>query len=189
MMNKKGVSPVVATVLLILITIAGISIIAGVLIPFISNNLESSTACIEYQNYYEFSNEFSFNCYKEYPAGGAGTQAYVAQKGHAITLRAGSDGEVSEGIKGFEMIFLKTGSSKKFVITNKTVVASVPGAQVLEGVSETFEIPKSGEIMTYVVNDSSLYAGVEVYPVLDSGKVCDLSDSITLHLCPEGTNI
>jgi flagellin-like protein len=178
--NRRGVSPVVATVLLILITIAGISIIAGVLIPFISNNLETSTACIEYRNYYEFSSDFSFNCYKEYST--------PAANGHAITLRAGSDSEVGEGIKGFEMIFLKEGSSKKIVVLNGSQVSALAGVQMLGGGS-IFEIPQPGEIRTYIINDSSLYTGVEVYPVLVSEKVCDLSDSVILHLCPDGTNI
>ena len=176
--NKRGVSPVVATVLLILITIAGISIIAGVLIPFISNSLETSTACIEYRNYYTFSSEFSFNCYKEYST--------PAQIGHALTLRAGSDSEVGEGIKGFEIIFLKEGSSKKVTILNGSNVLS--NVQMLGGGGK-FEVPHPGEIRTYIINDSLLYSGVEVYPILESEKVCDLSDSIILHLCPDGTNV
>tara|TARA_Y100000310_G_scaffold339746_1_gene433418 strand:- start:621 stop:1154 length:534 start_codon:yes stop_codon:yes gene_type:complete len=176
-MDKRGVSPVVATVLLILLTIAGISIIAGVLIPFVSNSLETSTACIEYRNYYTFSNEFSFNCYKEYST--------PAANGHAITLRAGSDSEVGEGIKGFELIFLKEGSSKKVTILNRS---DVPGGVQMLGGGDKFEVPQPGEIRTYIVNDSSLYTGIEVYPILASEKVCDLSDSVILHLCPDGTN-
>jgi len=47
MNNKKGISAIVATVLIILITVAAITIIWAAIIPMISNQLESGTVCLD----------------------------------------------------------------------------------------------------------------------------------------------
>jgi len=44
-MNKKAISTLVATVLLVLITIAAVGIIWGAIMPIIRSNLETSQAC------------------------------------------------------------------------------------------------------------------------------------------------
>jgi flagellin-like protein len=44
---KKGISAVVATVLIILITVAAVAIIWGAIIPMITNQLEGGTACLD----------------------------------------------------------------------------------------------------------------------------------------------
>jgi len=45
--SKKGVSAIVATSLIILITVAAISIVWTIILPMIRNNLQSSQACME----------------------------------------------------------------------------------------------------------------------------------------------
>jgi len=47
MNNKKGISAIVATVLIILITVAAVTIIWAAIIPMINNQLEESQACLE----------------------------------------------------------------------------------------------------------------------------------------------
>ncbi|MFH1521798.1 MAG: LamG domain-containing protein [archaeon] len=47
MQNKRGISAVVATVLIILITVAAVAIIWAAIIPMIKTNLELGTACLE----------------------------------------------------------------------------------------------------------------------------------------------
>jgi len=44
--NKKGVSAIVATVLIILITVAAVTIIWAAIIPLVSNQLDESEACL-----------------------------------------------------------------------------------------------------------------------------------------------
>lgn len=46
-MNKKGVSAIVATVLLVLITIAAVGIIWGAVMPMIKGNIEKSQRCYD----------------------------------------------------------------------------------------------------------------------------------------------
>jgi len=46
-MNKKAISAIVATVLIILITVAAVTIIWSVILPMISGNLEKGQICLE----------------------------------------------------------------------------------------------------------------------------------------------
>lgn len=57
MQNKKAVSDVVATVLLILVTIAAIALIAAVIIPFVQDNLQNQN---EELDCFDVSSEVSF---------------------------------------------------------------------------------------------------------------------------------
>ena len=47
MLNKKGISAIVATVLIILITVAAVTIVWAAVIPMIRTNLEMGTACLD----------------------------------------------------------------------------------------------------------------------------------------------
>ena len=61
--KKKGISEVVATMLLVLLAVLGVTIIAGFVVPYIKDNL-SSTGCFKARDYYKFDNSFGFNCYE-----------------------------------------------------------------------------------------------------------------------------
>ena len=45
--GKRGLSEVIATILIILITIVSIGILAAVVIPYVRNNLDEGTSCID----------------------------------------------------------------------------------------------------------------------------------------------
>ena len=47
MNNKRGISAIVATVLIILITVAAVTIIWAAIIPLVSNQLEKGSACLD----------------------------------------------------------------------------------------------------------------------------------------------
>jgi len=47
MNNKKGISAIVATVLIILITVAAVTIIWAAIIPMVSDNLDKGKACLD----------------------------------------------------------------------------------------------------------------------------------------------
>ena len=49
-MNKRGISTVVATVLIVLITVAAVTILWAAIAPLIDQNLSSGTACLQIQN-------------------------------------------------------------------------------------------------------------------------------------------
>jgi|SRR3989344_2933953 len=60
MAGKKGVSTLIATILLVLITVVSIIIISAVLIPFVNKNLRESSSCI---NVDEINIVPEYSCY------------------------------------------------------------------------------------------------------------------------------
>lgn len=46
-MNKRGISAIVATVLIILITVAAVAIVWSVIIPLINNSIKGSSVCFD----------------------------------------------------------------------------------------------------------------------------------------------
>src|SRR3989344_821218 len=64
-MFKRGVSPVVATVLLLVITVVIASIIFAFVVPFVNKSLGNSKVCLNVLDGVEFP-ESKFNCYVDY---------------------------------------------------------------------------------------------------------------------------
>ena len=62
MNNKKGVSAVVATVLIIVITIAAVAIIGTTIIPMLKNKLEEGTVCLDASTALMIENK-GYTCY------------------------------------------------------------------------------------------------------------------------------
>jgi flagellin-like protein len=63
MNNKKGISAIVATVLIILITVAAVTIIWAAIIPMISNELGGATECFDASAALAVVSDYS--CYNE----------------------------------------------------------------------------------------------------------------------------
>src|SRR3989344_5792844 len=63
MQNKKGLSPIIATVLLILLTVSAATFISVYLFEWFPDEFEK-TKCNNYIDYFYFNNEFGFNCYE-----------------------------------------------------------------------------------------------------------------------------
>lgn len=59
---KKGVSPIIATVLLIMITIVAVGIIAGFVIPMVKEKLKQGKSCFELAEYFKII-ESDYSCY------------------------------------------------------------------------------------------------------------------------------
>jgi len=58
MKGKRGLSPVIAVLLLILITVAAVTLVATFLIPFVKDTLNDSTECVDYKSYFTFEENF-----------------------------------------------------------------------------------------------------------------------------------
>lgn len=173
--NKRGVSPIIATVMLIMLTIAAVGIIAGFLIPFVKKSLSDSTVCFSYRNYFEFEDKFGYNCYSSDGVN------YL----HAVSVKSGSDTSKEANIKGFELVFSEMGSStKKSAVNGASASSEIGGLRMLDETKDEIAVPQAGEMRTYVFNGgSNVYKGVEVYPVLQTGKVCEASDKVDLKIC------
>jgi flagellin-like protein len=60
--NKRGLSPVIATVLTIMLTVAAVAALSAFVVPFVRNSLQKSSECMDYGSYYTFE-ESGYNCY------------------------------------------------------------------------------------------------------------------------------
>jgi len=174
MFNKRGVSAVIATVLLILLTVTAVAILAGFIVPFVRDSLEGSTACIDYTDYFKFEERFEvgeqtlrYNCYnKDTGVHGAFVKAGAAQA------------RISAEVDGFELVFLKAGGGDSARV-------SIPGSDTTRIGGGSSSTPSPGEGFIYIYNaGTEIYDGeIAVYPRLKSGKLCEKSDTITLREC------
>lgn len=165
-MKKRGLSTIIATILLILLSVAAVAIIAGFLIPFIKNQLERSSECINVQDRFSFD-ENGDNC--------------KSPNGIIFSVRAEGIKEEAEKIAGFNLIIAGEESGKSIEIRagNSAVVRMRNGSSIIR-------IPNSGEMFSYNYTDADAlkYKNAELKTALNSGRVCEkVSDKITLEVC------
>ncbi len=169
-MDKRGLSPVIAVVLLIMITIVAIGIIASFLIPFIRDSLGEGKECFEVLSDLHFA-ETPYNCYDDDSSADDST-------GFSIGID-------DERIKGFSVALISGGSSDAIDIIDNTDGDSLtPKISIFDGSAggaTTLTVPKRGGIRTYIAE--GIFDRIEIYPILESGNKCDLSDSIELRPC------
>jgi len=172
-MEKRGLSPVIATIAIILLTLAAAGFIAGFVVPFVKDNLYGSTECVEYKEHFSFDDEFEYNCYVNID----GDYLY------AISIRGDAlDQEDIDRVAGFKLQFLAEGSSEPTDVINGSFVSSESnGIRMLSVSRPEIRIPGPGEVQTYVYNSTGLYQTIEVYPLLKSGKLCGRTDSVRVQ--------
>ncbi|MFH1290895.1 MAG: archaellin/type IV pilin N-terminal domain-containing protein [Nanoarchaeota archaeon] len=168
--QKKGLSPVVATVAVIMLTLVAAGFIAGVVVPLIKNQLNDAKECFGYEEYFTFYEEFEYNCYINISTDWL----------HGVSIKAkAASGDKVEQVKGFNLQFMGSGESIAVTVENGTAVRDE--IRMLK-LSKTFlEVPKQGEVKTYVYNGTRRFDSVEVFPLLKSGRVCEGTSKIDLR--------
>ena len=180
MENKKGVSTVVATILIILLSVVAVVVVAGFVVPFVKNNLEESTECVDYSDYFYFEEEFGLNCYAVQENGEEIDRTYYFSVGSK-----GDKKELEDGVKGFRVSLIRQGNAKSIYIENGV---EVTGEIKMKDGTGRFELPRIGEVRTYIYmtrDENDLFSSLEIYPVLKNDKTCDRSDKISIagELC------
>lgn len=186
--NRRGISNVVATVLLILLTVAAVAALISFLRPFVHDNLQKSTECIPYQGYYTFQENFvnesgtyNFNCYM--PSGSNNLIGATISSGTNLTQ------DQMENLAGFSLVFRNdNGQSSTINVANgKSSNNSLGGIWRIDSPgATTLSINGPGDTLTYVYNTSNFYTDAGLYVVLKSGRVCDSPDTIKLQQCGTG---
>jgi hypothetical protein len=170
--NKRGLSPVLASVLLILLTVLAISIIAGFVFPFIRDSLDE-TDCVAYRDYFLFEDEFDLNCYQN-------------NGKHAVSLNLNKGNADSSNVDGLTIRLLSETTAKEFEIYPLERGDCNPeGISIFKKCNLNLEIPGTGgySSISYLFTGlSESYTKAEVYPILDKGS-CPMSDSIKLAKC------
>ena len=179
MLYKKGLSAVIATVLLVLLTIAAGGIIANFVVPFVKDSL-SGTECVKFRDYFKFEEDFEYNCYDDNGL-------------HGVSIKV-VDNSDADKVKGFDLIFKKEDSAKKVSVRNGNIESCSAGEiSILGGTClDVIEIPGAGSyyVVTYIYNSSGGdYKKAEIYAVIENDDVCELSDSIKLIPCGPGINL
>lgn len=162
----------IATVLILLLTIVAVTILASFIIPFVKDNTENTQECFEVLGKLNFY-ETQFNCYLTEDF----NPANVTRTG--FSLRVDND-----NVQGIRVSLLSGGSSDVIEIVNG---ATLDNVRMLNqtGFGQELVLPGNGEVRTYVVQ--GVYEQAEAFAILSNGEICDLSDSIRLRLCSGAT--
>jgi len=163
--NKKAVSPVVATILLVLISIMAVAIIAAVIIPFIENMLEGGASCVDMLDKVRVQEE---SCYDE-------SVPEVRVRIHM------GDVELDEIVVALNL------EDERRIYSLKDGEDGV-GIQMYGSPAQPIVLPaKGGGEKTYVITDigaTDKPKSVDVHPVVNK-KICDrIKDSVELSACP-----
>ena len=174
LLKKRGVSTVVATLLIVLITIVIGGIVATVVKQFTERSIEESAKCQLYRDYFTFDESFGLTC--------------VNMSAGNITTFSLQAAQVNEELKtpleGFNIVL--SGNKDSIVADvrlNMSGSSALGGIWIFDDPSLVIKLPKQGEIITYAYNASQFYDRLEVYPVVEGEQICAKSDSILLESC------
>jgi hypothetical protein len=178
--NKKALSNVIATVVLVLLVVVAISIIATFVIDFARQGLDESSECLPYKEYLEFDEqafkddvgeEYKFNCGFE-----DGDDFYSVLSIRAKVLE-------EEEVNGINAVFIKEGLSKPMNVING--VAKTNEVRMWDESLTELKIPNGGETQTYLFKLGENFEKAEIHVILESGGACEKSDSIKLRECED----
>jgi len=157
MNNKKGISAVVATVLIILITVAAVTIIWAAIIPMINNQLGSSTICLDAVSQVTIE-DAGYTCYD------AVTDSLNLQ--------------IKHGAKDFDLAGVQVLISVAGNTASNDVTTGLPGPNEEKVIVIT-------DAMT-TADLTTMPEKVEIAPIVTVGntqQTCDISSSIVVVEC------
>ena len=172
---KKALSPVIATVLLILLSVVLITIIAAAIIPFIRDKLEEAEQCAEVVGVADalvIDSEKGYFCY--YTETGRGEKKTVK-----ITLHRGDI-----DIEGIKISIVSKGESEVYDIKEMQVEDKVGEIEMLNsGIDLTFPGKRGEE--TYIIDTDLTEEDISVViaPILKNEKICRETDRAELEKC------
>ncbi len=165
MILKKGVSPVIATVLLLVLTIVAVSILAAFVVPFVNNSLKNSKECFNELANIRFDDKTGYNCHA--------TNA-LEEKRTGFSVRI--DGTE---IVGFQVTLFSQGIANSYRIEKDAKSSLI---RMLDKNFETeLEVPDRGGLRTYVADGE--YVLIDANPLLRNGALCDTGETIEIDSC------
>lgn len=166
--KKRGISPVVTTVLLIVISVTAVLIVAGLIIPFVRNTLGESKECFEVIDQLTINTESGYTCYYN----DSSTSKMIVN----LTIKRGTK---ELDMEGFMIAVSGEGTSKTFEIK----AGQVENVKMIDG-DTTIKIPGKGEEMTYSINTSmAAVKYAEIVPIMNGGRLCKITDQAEIDKC------
>jgi flagellin-like protein len=168
MFSKRGVSPVIATVLLIVLTLVIVGVLAVFVVPFTDKSLKGSDECFNVISKISFD-ESPYNC--------IGETSTLNRTGFSIRVS-------SSDIEAFKVTLFQTagsaaGSAVSYDVRDGALNDNI--RMLNSNFSMSLSSPGQGETLTYVAR--GFYDRIEVYPLLSSGSTCDEHDTIRVSRC------
>jgi flagellin-like protein len=162
--RKKGISAIVATVLIILITVAAVTIIWAAIIPMISNQLDKGVICLDAVSQVQLRDE-GYTCYNT---------SINSDNYYEVSLQVGR-------------------GSGEFELADIQVLVSVGGTTtpidlVGDGVVNITDLPGPNGAEVFVVNGSNFNetTKISIAPIVKVGntqEACDISATKTIIAC------
>jgi len=162
-MEKKGISAVVATVLIILITVAAVTIIWAAIIPMINNQLSKGTVCLDAISQLSIEN-------KGYTCRDSVTDDLKVQIGHGATNFDLADIQILISSNG-------TTESINLVADTAYTLADLPGTNE----EKTFTILDA--VITTPTADIDTVNIAPIVTVGDSTEACEALAPIIIKAC------
>ncbi len=162
--NKKAISAVIATVLIILITVAAITIIWAAIIPLINKQLSSGTNCLDAVAQVQIVSDEGYTC-KNLTA----TTKYLQL-------------QISHGAKDFTLADVQVLVSSGGVTKTLTLMNNATGTVVLPDANEAKVYTLNIADTTFLTNADK----VEIAPVISVGNTqdtCEISSSAVINNC------
>ncbi len=174
-MNRRGVSPVIATVLLIVLTIGLVAVIFSFVIPFVNDQLGNSKACLAVLGGIEFA-DTKYNCV------GNHASASYTNKATSFSIKITKPGITKARVSLID----SNGNSEVFDIAEG--ISAPPGIQsVLHNIgsfeiNEDLKFPNGiGAQRTYLI--AREYEKAEISAIIESGNSCDVAEIIKFVPC------
>ena len=156
MNNKKGISAIVATVLIILITVAAVTIIWAAIIPMVTQ-LDSVTACSTAVQQVQVEDK-GYTCFND-----------VSNRIEVQVSRGAKDFNLT----GLQILVVTAGTTDSYLLGDAAVTPStVPGG--------------NEEVVYIITGITGIPNEVKIAPVIALGKtdeVCDASSGVALRAC------
>jgi len=172
--RKKGISAIVATVLIILITVAAVTIIWAAIIPMINNQLDSSTVCLDAVSQVTLV-DAGYTCWNDDATGP------VVPRNVSLQIRHGAKDFVLADI---QVLVSAGGTTTSFTVL-KNGTTSTGGVTLASS-----NLPDSNEEKVFVLNDTSAVTGtidkIQIAPIVKTGAVeqtCDVSATKMISKC------
>lgn len=171
-MKEKGISTLVATILLVLITIVAIGLIWGAILPLIQKGLGQSKAC-GLTTTLKIDKEQGYTCYNG------------SEKSVIVMIEKPHDAEFN--LVGIN-VQVSGGGRKKVYTLRETSMKNVWFLNESGQWDNNIKLPKSpGEALTYKINASFEVTEVGVAPIVLYGKSEYTCNLVTEHIEPCST--
>lgn len=152
--GKRGITPIIATVLLIVLTLIGGGVVAYFAVPAVK---QVDSSCLEAINRLTFE-DVGYNCRLSQTQD---PQARGALEGFSIRI-AGDD------IIGFQVGFQDEGNADTYRVTSGVSLNSV--CVLGSDFNQPLTLPASGGVQTYIARGA--HEKIYIAPILKSGKSC-----------------